>query len=423
VAEERVLAVILGGQLAATVSIDNRGRYALIYDAAWQATEQPTPVSLALPVARREHGDPAVRTFLEGLLPANDRVRDRWAQAFHVANQPIPLLRNVGADCAGAVQFLPPDRLAALAHGQAIVRWLEPAEIGAGLRALHADPSDWHARDGVRFCLGGNDPKTAVYRDASGQWADPSGLLPTTHILKVAPADRIDHDLNEHLCLTVAAQLGLRAAHTTVDWFDGIRALVVQRYDRRRGSDGRLSRVHQEDLGQALGVAAAYQNDGGPSPDQVMDLLRERVFPAATAAANVARFVDALVYNWLIAGTDAHARNYSVLLAGSQVRLAPLYDVSSSLGAPSTGREPELAMAIAGEYRAGAITGEHWRRFAAANKLDAVELLARIDDLARRLPAAITAAAGMVTAAGSPLPDRLARRVSARAQWCRAALS
>jgi serine/threonine-protein kinase HipA len=49
------------------------------------------------------------------------------------------------------------------------------------------------------------------------------------------------------------------------------------------------------------------------------------------ADQTLARFFDALAWNWLIAGTDAHAKNYSLLLAGGQVRLAPLYDIASAL--------------------------------------------------------------------------------------------
>jgi len=41
---------------------------------------------------------------------------------------------------------------------------------------------------------------------------------------------------------------------------------------------------------------------------------------------------DALVFNWLIAGTDAHAKkNYGFLFAGDQIRLASLYDITSVL--------------------------------------------------------------------------------------------
>jgi hypothetical protein len=85
----------------------------------------------------------------------------------------------------------------------------------------------------------------------------------------------------------------------------------------------------------------------------------------------VERFVDALAYNWIIAGTDAHAKNYSVLLAGSPVRLAPLYDVASTLPYDDMDvRKLRMAMKIGGQHDVEATNGHHWRRFAQANKLD-----------------------------------------------------
>jgi serine/threonine-protein kinase HipA len=45
------------------------------------------------------------------------------------------------------------------------------------------------------------------------------------------------------------------------------------------------------------------------------------------------RFLDAVAFNWIIGGTDAHIRNCSLLVgSGASVRLAPLYDLTSSLG-------------------------------------------------------------------------------------------
>jgi serine/threonine-protein kinase HipA len=52
----------------------------------------------------------------------------------------------------------------------------------------------------------------------------PTGSTPTTHIVKPAIDGLDDHDLNEHLCLTVARRVGLRAAFTEVRDFDGERA-------------------------------------------------------------------------------------------------------------------------------------------------------------------------------------------------------
>lgn len=45
----------------------------------------------------------------------------------------------------------------------------------------------------------------------------------------------------------------------------------------------------------------------------------------------VDRFVQALVFNWLIAGTDAPNKNYGLVLSGIDARVAPLYDVASAL--------------------------------------------------------------------------------------------
>jgi serine/threonine-protein kinase HipA len=157
-----------------------------------------------------------------------------------------------------------------------------------------------------------------------------------------------------------------------------------------------MARVHQEDMCQALALppTAKYQNDGGPSPEQIIDLLRSTIRPATVAETTVHRFIDALAFNWIIAGTDAHAKNYSVLLAADQVRLAPLYDIASALPYDDM-YTPKLRMAmrVGGEYRVERIGGRHWRRFAAQNALDLDATIARIDDLAARTPVSLAAVA------------------------------
>ena len=178
---------------------------------------------------------------------------------------------------------------------------------------------------------------------------------------------------------------------------------------------------------QALGLAptAKYQSEGGPSPERIIALIREAIGPPV-AGQEVDRFVDALALNWLIAGTDAHAKNYSILLVRGQIRLAPLYDVASSLPYDDMYRPRlRLAMRIASEYRLEAITGRHWRAFATQNGLDPGRTIERIDDLARRLPEAFRQAAGApaVAALGSGLPGRLAEAVEEHARACRGRLA
>src|SRR5947209_13524320 len=60
--------------------------------------------------------------------------------------------------------------------------------------------------------------------------------------------------------------------------------------------------------------------------------------------------MNARAWNWLMAGTDAHAKNYSVLLASDDVRLAPLYDVASALPYGVHEKKLRFAMRLGGRY-------------------------------------------------------------------------
>jgi hypothetical protein len=154
--------------------------------------------------------------------------------------------------------------------------------------------------------------------------------------------------LNEHICMTAARTLGLAAAVTRFEAFDDETAIVVERFDRTT-RNGALVPVHQEDLCQALSVPPAlkYQSDGGPTPGQIAELIRSTI-PGPDAETDVWRFANALAFNWLIVGTDAHAKNYGLLLAGTQIRLAPLYDIASYLPYDgSNGYKVKLAISSA----------------------------------------------------------------------------
>jgi len=343
------------------------------------------------------------------------------------AGNPFALPSHVGEDCAGAVQFVTPDRVHAVLAGHGGVRWLTVDDVAQRLRVLRRDPTAWHLHETGQFSLAGAQAKTALHHDpGTGRWGEPHGAVPTTHIVKPAITGLDDHDLNEHLCLTAVRALGLPAAISRVVRFGAERAVVVERYDRTRHDDGTVSRVHQEDMCQALGVppTARYQNEGGPGPEQIIALIRTAV-PACLATATVDAFTGALAVNWLLAGTDAHAKNYSLLLAGPQVRLAPLYDIASAL--PYDGRylpKLRMAMKIGGEYRVTATTGRHWRRFAQANGLDPQAVVDQVDGLAAHLPDALATAGRdpAVRALRSPLPARLLDAVADLAAGCRAGL-
>ncbi|MGH8975813.1 MAG: type II toxin-antitoxin system HipA family toxin, partial [Acidimicrobiia bacterium] len=371
------------------------------------------------------HHDRVVVPWLWGLLPDNDSVLARWARRFAVsATAPFGLLASpVGQDCAGAVRFVAPDGLDAALGRPGRVRWLTDGEVAARLAELRRDPTAWLGGDFTgRFSLAGAQAKTALYRHSDGRLGLPVGAAATSHILKPAMAGFEDHDLNEHLCLQAAALVGLQVVRSELASFGAETAILIERYDRSR-SGRALIRVHQEDLCQALGVAptAKYQADGGPGPVEVAALLG-RVMPARVAEEAVARFADALIWNWLIGGTDAHAKNYSLLLSGGHVRLAPLYDLASALPYDTHERKLRLAMKFGDDYRLHDPRPGTWTALSAQLGIDRERLVERAAQLAAATPDAFSTAATAVQGVVSDLPARLADAVTARAARCAAGL-
>jgi len=138
------------------------------------------------------------------------------------------------------------------------------------------------------------------------------------------------------------------------------------------------------EVGEDCAGAVKYQNEGGPSPERVVELLRTH---STRAEEDVATFIDALAFNWLVAGTDGHAKNFSLLHGGAgQVRLAPLYDIASVLPYPAL--DPyhiKLAMKIGGKYRIRDIGPTEWTELARGLGLDEEATVERIGSLAATL--------------------------------------
>jgi len=417
------LAVILDDLVVGTVTRLRGGRLRFDYSVEYQEQSGGTPLSLSMPIQVRSHSDRVVAPWLWGLLPDSDAVLRRWAREFHVsASSPFSLLASpVGEDCAGAVRFALPEEADRVLGRSGDIAWLSDDDVAQRLLELREDSTAWLGRSFTgQFSLAGAQAKTALlFQD--GRWGVPSGSTPTTHILKPAVSGLDDHDLNEHLCLDAARRAGLLVVRSTVSRFGKERAVVITRYDRRSAPLGDIVRVHQEDLCQALGVPPSrkYQNEGGPGPKQIAGLLREAM-PPAVAEDAVWRFADALIWNWLIGGTDAHAKNYSLLLAGDQVRLAPLYDIASALPYGTHEHKLRFAMKIGGEYGVF-LRRNTWPSAARDLGVDAGALVDRVNELASVAPDALADAlsAPDIVALDRGLPVKLLDLVADRAARCR----
>jgi len=416
------LFVLLSNRVVGRVIQEDRGKLSFTYDEAWRDIRGSYPLSLSMPLAALEHRHNEISAYIWGLLPDNERVLDRWAKKFQVsARNPFALIANVGEDCAGAVQFVRPERLDAVIDSEGgDIAWLEEAEIAARIRQLREDQSAWRLpADTGQFSLAGAQPKTALLLQ-NGQWGVPSGRTPTTHILKPPSADFDGHAENEHFCLAVARALGLPVATSTVMRFQDEVVFVVDRYDRQ-ATEGGVIRIHQEDMCQALGVPPThkYENEGGPGVAQIVDLLREN---SGAPGEDVQTFINAVALNWLIGGTDAHAKNYSILIgAAGRVRLAPFYDVASIL--PYKGFDPmraKLAMKLGGKYRLRDISARDWEKLADELGLKQNAVSERVLAMAEALPAAADGVRRQMRETGMThgIVDRLVDRLSEHAARC-----
>ena len=136
-----------------------------------------------------------------------------------------------------------------------------------------------------------------------------------------------------------------------------------------------------------------YQADGGPTIRQIARLIAT-IPDSRDRTDSARRFFDALAFTVAIVGTDAHAKNYSLLLDGPRVTLAPLYDLGSHAPYPTAGGRPfTLAMAFDGEYRVDAIGLDALTRAARSLGLDPDEARERAHEILVSAPGAVAHAA------------------------------
>ena len=174
---------------------------------------------------------------------------------------------------------------------------------------------------------------------------------------------------------------------------------------------------------QAMGIPPTkkYQSDGGPTPKDIGTLVRQH---CTNPKRDVEAFRDALIFNWVIAGIDAHAKNYGLVLEGNAVALAPLYNLASWL--PYESDRPslpkaKLAMKIGGDYTLRKSDRKSaWLRTGEALGLDGNETVSRAEQIASKVPAALGQAAESIPAefSGSEIVEMLLDRADSRARAC-----
>ncbi len=378
----RALEVWWDERLVGQLTQNQHGELGFAYSAGWLQNDDAPPLSVSLPKRAEPFNRRECRPFFGGLLPEESQ-RDAAAQALGVSRgNDFALLDRLGGDVAGALQILPPGEKPTAPGLEPRPTPLDEAGLIRVLDALPVRPL-LAGEAGLRLSLAGAQSKVPVVL-VDGAVALPMPGQPTTHILK-PPMSRFSATTeNEAFVMRLAAAAGLDVAPAEPRIVRDRAFLLVQRYDRSRGEDGGVGRIHQEDFCQALGVPpeTKYASEGGPTFKDCFELLR-RV--AARPAVDVLKLLDAVIFNLIVGNADAHGKNFSILYGREGPRLAPLYDLLATVAYPEL--SPKLAMRIGKRATLGEMDARGWIAFAADAGLGVPLIRRRVSEVSQAVMA------------------------------------
>ena len=384
-------------RVVGTLSYDDHvNAFEFKYDSAYLSDPNARELSQSLPLGDQPFDAFKSKVFFENLLPP-EVVRRRLEKIIHVSYENVfGYLKALGGDCAGAVSLYEdgvvpssdPERLKVLSEDEA-------DEL---LKILPQRPLLIDKIEGYRISGSGAQDKLIA------RWDGKAIALPlygtaSTHIIKPAMTRFPETVANECFCQRLAVKVGLSAAESGILEVKGSSYYWTKRFDRIASAEG-VQRLHQEDFCQMMGYPAEekYEFEGGPSLVRCLRFLRA----SRVGAAGMLRFLDYILFGYLIGNADAHGKNYAILYNGPRVEVAPQYDLMSTVAYPELGDRPAMRIGGADSFRD--VGRENFRAMAQKAEIDARLVLSRLDDMAGRIQGAAAELATEMSDEGHPSP-------------------
>jgi serine/threonine-protein kinase HipA len=379
------LPVYFEQRLVGTIDVDRSGP-SFTYDPDWIGLRGAFPISTTIP---KKPDRVAPETFLSwaaNLLPESEQLRTLGQLLGMARSDVIGLLSAIGGDTAGALSIGQPGRTSSL-------RWRpvgKPDELERIIENLPNKPF-LVGEEGVSMSLAGAQSKLAVAVDGDDRICIPMNGSPSTHILKPDSPRLCGGVQNEAFCLTLARRMKIPTPTFTTGQTGKRSYLLMRRYDRANVG-GRWRRLHQEDYCQALmrPPSAKYESSQtgipGPTLKDMFEVTRRHMPPT-----DIVRLLDMVVFNVLACNTDAHAKNYSIMIRAGGASLAPMYDVMC--GEAWENITKNFAQKIAGKSKGDELKGRDWQQLAHSCGLNPKQVIDRVGALAKLALAEIEAAA------------------------------
>jgi serine/threonine-protein kinase HipA len=358
------------------VDVTADGSLSFRYADRWLQTAGAFPLSVTMPLRAAPYPSDVISPWLANLLPEEDQLKVLTRSLGLDQADVLAVLVEIGGDTAGALSFGAATERALWAYTPLTTFYDTPDPR----LALERHFEDLGRRpflvgeEGVRQSLAGGQKKSALAVLAPDDapvlrlpqdgdvLAIPLNGAPSTLIVKPDNPNLPGITENEVWCLRMAQAIGIEAVQATILQSSKRTAIGVLRYDRRVGRSGQLLRLHQEDFAQANGLPPGRKYEHGTLPGLDLKTLLET--GRHVSANDALALLDQVIFNILVANTDAHAKNYSLILpVGAPPRLAPLYDVSTVLSWPHVVKT--YAQNIDGKKRnPDMVAGRHWEAIA-----------------------------------------------------------
>ena len=364
------------GLAVGQVDVAADGSLSFRYADRWLQTAGAFPLSVTMPLRDEPYPSDVISPWLANLLPEEDQLKVLTRSLGLDQADVLAVLSEIGGDTAGALSFGAAADRALWAYAP-LTRFYDTADPRLALERHFEDLGRRPllvGEEGVRQSLAGGQKKSALaVLDEAGApvlrlpqdgdvLAIPLNGAPSTLIVKPDNPNLPGITENEVWCLRTAQAIGIDVAQATILQSSKRTAIAVLRYDRRVGRSGQLLRLHQEDFAQANGLPPGRKYERGTLPGLDLKTLLET--GRHVSASDALALLDQVIFNILVANTDAHAKNYSLILpVGAAPRLAPLYDVSTVLSWPHVAKA--YAQSIDGKKRnPDMVAGRHWEAIA-----------------------------------------------------------
>lgn len=326
--DEKYLNVFYNQKKVGKIIQDSEERLSFFYAKEWLEDKNSFSLSVALKLSNETFGHMITKSFFENLLPEGDVKTILENTNKKNISDEFSFLREYGIDCSGAFVVSEFDKLSN--DEKFRIKEISLESIYDYLENKQSLTAVMINEHGGKFSLAGAQDKFPIIYQKNKLFLPQNGG-PTTHIIKPCVRyhrDTMDTPYNEYFCMQLANAVGLNVPKVIL--LEGKFPLyLIERFDRKVDGN-KIIRIHQQDFCQAHGITSKkkYEEDGGPGIVQNYQLIKNN---SSLPIKDLAQFIKWLWFNIFIGNNDCHSKNLSLVCTDEGLRLAPFYDLLSTV--------------------------------------------------------------------------------------------